>query len=258
MHTQFSQIITLSLLLCATLTLHGHAKEPANPFVSVYVETEDPMRDVQVALDRAKSTGKLLLVVMGAQWCHDSRGLAEKFDDPAVAKVLAARYETVFVDVGYLGDLRAISQRFGQAHYFATPTVMIINADTERLMNAQDMHIWGSADRLPASRYLQYFTAYADNPPAYFAPLPEHHAASIAAFEQQNAERLTKAYRILAPGLEAEDRTGKASDEFIQQWREVRRYRVSLQKDIQTIRQQAIDAPATPLVLPAYDNFSWE
>lgn len=253
-----SYFITLSLIVTATVALSAHAKEPLNPNPSVYIDSKNPMLDVQIALDAAKSADKLLLIVMGAQWCHDSRGFAAKSKDPDVAKVLADSYETVFVDVGYFKDLRAVSQRFDQAHYFATPTVMIIDPGTERLLNAGDMHIWGSADQLPTSTYLDYFTAYADNPAPQFVPLPDMHTTAISAFEEQNAQRLTNAYSVLAPGLKAEDSSGEAGDEFMQQWREVRRYRTTLQKDIQSIRKQAIESPDKSLIFPSYDDFSWE
>lgn len=225
---------------------------------SVYISSENPMLDLQNGLEKAKANEKLLLVVMGAQWCHDSRGLAEKFDDNELAHLLSDNYEIVFVDVGYYKDLRDISQRFSQAHYYATPTVMIINAQTERLINAKDMHIWGSADSIPLSKYVDYFEAYANNPSAVFVPLPQSHQSAIIAFEQKNAQRLSDAYAILVPAMKIEDKTGEANDLFMKQWREVKKYRTSLQKDIQSIRQQAIESPSRPIIFPSYAPFSWE
>lgn len=216
------------------------------------------MLDVQNALEKAKASEKHLLIVMGAQWCHDSRGLVDKFEDEELANLLSENYELIFVDVGYYKDLRDISQRFSQAHYFATPTVMIIDAQNERLINAKDMHIWGSADSMPLSKYLDYFEAYANNHSAVFVPLPESHQSAIIAFEQQNAQRLTDAYNMLVPNMKIEDQSGEANDIFITQWREVRTYRTSLQKDIQSIRQQAIESPNLPIVFPMYEPFSWE
>ncbi|MFT4769862.1 MAG: hypothetical protein ACI8RN_003016 [Glaciecola sp.] len=254
----FAYSLKLLCLLAATGAFTVEASEPSVAAESVYVASADPMLDVQQALDRAKISEKLLLVVMGAQWCHDSRGLVDKFSDPKVAGVLADNYETVFVDVGYFKDLREISRRFDQAHYFATPTVMIVNADSEQLINAKDMHIWGSADSVPTEQYLEYFSIYANNPSPQFVLLAEAQASVISAFEQDSAERLNDAYGVLAPGMQAEDKTGKAGKEFLKQWREVRRYRTSLQQDILTLRQQAQEAPDEELLLPQYPVFSWE
>jgi thioredoxin-related protein len=247
-------------LLSTAILILSSACSTNTPHVgkSVYVNSENPSLDIQNALDKAKSSDKLLLVVMGAQWCHDSRGLAEKFEDTDLANLLSANYELVFVDVGYFKDLRDISQRFGQAHYYATPTVMIINAKTERLINAKDMHIWGTADSIPMSQYIDYFATYAKNRVPVFVPLPENQESSIVAFEQRHSQRLTDAYKVLVPSMKLEDKSGEASDLFIKQWKEVKKYRTSLQIDIQNIRQQVIESPYEPIVFPNYPPFSWE
>ncbi|WOJ98486.1 thioredoxin family protein [Congregibacter brevis] len=245
-------------VLLSMLTASSWASDSSGTQESAYIASEDPMADVQKGLERARAQDKLLLVVMGAQWCHDSRGLVEKFSDSRVAELLAANYETVFIDVGYFKDLRAISRRFNQAHYFATPTVMIINADNERLINRDDMSIWGSADSVPLERYLEYFEVYAANPSPNYVPLPDAQASLVLSFEQTQSERLQSAYEHLVPGMQAEDRTGAAGKEFLQQWREVWRYRSALQKDILSLRQQAQEAPDTELVFPEYPSFSWE
>ncbi|MFK8040874.1 thioredoxin family protein [Congregibacter sp.] len=253
-----SVFFTVFGVLFSMLTASTWASDNSSSEVSAYVASEDPMADVQQGLERARAQDKLLLVVMGAQWCHDSRGLVEKFSDSRVAELLAANYETVFVDVGYFKDLREISRRFNQAHYFATPTVMIINAETERLINRDDMSIWGAADSVPLERYLEYFEIYAANPSPQYVPLPDAQASVVLSFEQTQSDRLQNAYEHLVPGMQAEDRTGTARKEFLQEWREVWRYRSTLQKDILSLHQQAQEAPDTELVLPEYPSFSWE
>ncbi|EAQ96819.2 thioredoxin family protein [Congregibacter litoralis] len=249
-------IFSCALMSMMPASVFGEASSDTQG--SVYVDSEDPMADVQRALEKAKQTDKLLLLVLGAQWCHDSRGLAEKFTDPAVAAVLDAHYETVFIDVGYFKDLREVTRRFDQAHYFATPTVMIVNAQSERLINREDMHIWGSADSVPLEKYAEYFAAYAANPSPAFVPLPPAQASVVAAFEERNARRLQSAYEHLVPAMRREDETGRASDAFLAQWREVWRYRSSLQRDIVTLRQEAQKTPESEQRLPEYAPFSWE
>jgi thioredoxin-related protein len=246
-------LITALLLLINACSAHNSQHSE-----TVYIDSDNPMLDIQTTLEKAKVNNKLLLVVMGAQWCHDSRGLANNFAKEGLAEVLSANYEVVFVDVGYYKDLRAISQRFNQAHYFSTPTVMIVNSQTEQLINAKDMHIWGAADSISLAKYIEYFEAYANNSKIVFVPLPESHESAIIAFEQQNAQRLNDAYKILVPSMKKEDKTGEANKLFFKQWDEVKRYRMSLQKDIQSIREQAIAAPGQQIVFPTYEPFSWE
>lgn len=251
--------IKILFVLSMTLThFSTNAVEASDDSETVYVSSDHPMDDVQKALVKAKSSNKLLLIVMGAQWCHDSRGLAKNFENEELANLLQENYELIYVDVGYYKDLRSISQRFDQAHYFATPTVMIINAQNERLINAKDMHIWGSADSIPLAKYLRYFTDYANNPSPTLESLPDNKKTLISVFEQLNAERLSKAYRVLTPFMEIEDRTEKENDLFYDYWNEVKEFRISLQKDIQFIREQAINSPDEPILFPTYPSFSWE
>ena len=247
-------------LFCALLfpLVMSSAAMSADEGGFAYRESTDPEADVQQALERARQGNKRLLVVMGAQWCHDSTGLAATFSEPEMAAILEQSYETVFVDVGYFKDLRGITRRFNQPHYFATPTVMIIDPESERLLNASDMYIWGSADSLPLARYLEYFDRYAKHQDSDPWVAPAVRTARLDEFEQHNSERLMDAYEKLIPGMREENRAGRASSGFYTRWREVREFRMQLQRDIQALREQAAANPEAPLSLPVYAPFSWE
>jgi hypothetical protein len=236
----------------------GCATHNSKSIPAAYMPSENPMQDVQTALETAKLENKLLLVVLGAQWCHDSTGLVEKFQDTNLAALLTQNYHTLFVDVGYLNDLSHITQRFNQAHYYATPTVMIINPATEHLINTADMHIWGAAASIPLTEYIAYFDRYANSPKTTYQALPIKHVEAIAAFEKRNAERLTDAYKILSPHLSSKDSSQEAKALFRSQWQEVRHYRTRLQKDIQSVRSRSINNSDETLVLPSYPPFSWQ
>ena len=41
-----------------------------------------------------------MLVILGANWCHDSVGLAGWFDTPRFKDMMRDRYSIVYVDVG--------------------------------------------------------------------------------------------------------------------------------------------------------------
>ncbi|MEC8419069.1 MAG: thioredoxin family protein, partial [Pseudomonadota bacterium] len=89
-----------------------------------YSPTANPLNKVVHAQSEAFKQNKLLLVVLGAQWCHDSTGLAKRFSSNEMQRILTPHYETVFVDVGMLEDRRNITERFNYPIYYATPTVM--------------------------------------------------------------------------------------------------------------------------------------
>jgi thioredoxin-related protein len=247
----FSVLIVTFLSACAS-THHTQVEHPTAP--DVYVASSNPMGDVQVALNDARSDGKHLLVIMGASWCHDSRGLASKFAEHELAKILDNHYEIVYVDVGYFNDLRHISERFDQAHYFATPTVMIINSQSEQLLNASTMAQWGRADSIPYEQYIEYFTHYANVKSAPDVTLSSQQQSLIREFKRAQGERLMKAYSVLAPNMKDEE----PSDDFIAQWREVRAYRTQLQLDIQALYDKANGQASQALDIPTYTSFSWE
>lgn len=249
----------LLALACVFAALLSACSAPVDHSdVSVYQPSNNAMQNVEEGLVQAASQNKLLLLVLGAQWCHDSRGLAENFENKQLASIIANNYHTVFVDVGYYNDLTQITQRFEQAHYYATPTVMIIEPTSMHLMNASDMSIWGNAHSIPLPEYIEYFTRYSSGNVPIYQPLPAQHVDAIKAFEDTHSKRLNKAYEVLIPNLKLEDNNEAASAQFIDQWREVKRYRTALQKDIQAIRNGAIDSPNNELVLPVYPAFSWE
>lgn len=249
------KLVSALALCCLCLIACGshHGQSPM-----VYKASINPMADVQRALDKAKANNKNLLVVMGAQWCHDSRGLASRFASDELNNILKDNYELVYVDVNYYNDLRNISQRFSQAHYFATPTVMIINPLTEALVNHKSMHIWGAADSLSMQQYIDYFTKYAKATESPNWSLSAQHKSEIASFKLYHAQRLQSAYEKLVPGLKKEDQSREAKAEFLAHWKEVRTYRMKLQKDILALHESANANPKQSLVLPDYPDFSWD
>ena len=58
------------------------------------------MADVDAALARAGVRGTKALIVIGADWCHDSRGMAARLDKPEFQTLIADNYELVYVSAG--------------------------------------------------------------------------------------------------------------------------------------------------------------
>jgi thiol-disulfide isomerase/thioredoxin len=112
----------------------------ARPFDS----KEDAKAKVDAALSRAKAGNRLALIVMGANWCHDSRALAGWFATPRFAGMIASRYELVYVDVGYRDRNLDIARRFGFKELKGTPTVLIVDG-SGKLLNKKDAPRWRNA-----------------------------------------------------------------------------------------------------------------
>jgi thioredoxin-like negative regulator of GroEL len=126
-------------------------------------ETANAQADVDAALLRAKANASLVLIVMGANWCHDSTGLADLFATPRFAAMLKERYELVYVDVGapQMGEGRNldIAKRFGIKKIKGTPTVMIVSADGE-LLNKKDAPTWRNAASRNADDVFRAFAEF--------------------------------------------------------------------------------------------------
>ena len=123
----------------------------------LFQPSQDPVANVQQALDRAGADNRLVLVVLGANWCHDSRALASRLHRPPLAELVQQHYELVFVDAGFLDKGRAVMQQFGVAHYYATPTVLIIDPSSGQVINNEDRHQWGNAYKIDMSTSVRYF-----------------------------------------------------------------------------------------------------
>jgi len=117
------------------------------------------MMDVDAALVAAKASGRNVLLVMGGNWCHDSRGLAAKFEEPELLRVIAHGYELVWVDVGRRDRNLDVAARFGVREIRGTPAVLILSPEGA-LLNRDSVHDWRTADSKPYDETLAYFKRY--------------------------------------------------------------------------------------------------
>jgi hypothetical protein len=231
----------------------------------LYPPSENAMAEVDAALARAGAAGRLALIVLGADWCHDSRALAERLQAEALAGLIAQHYETVLVDVGYLERGQDIVQPFGVPVYYATPTVLIVEPATGRLVNAGDRHQWGAAASIGMSDTVGYFTRMATARPDPQEPGGKALArlyAEIVAYERGLAARVAAGYAVVGPMLRAY-KEGRAPDEFDDAWNELSEFRNAIPGVIEDLRREARRRVAEgetdiPLSYPEFAPFSWD
>jgi hypothetical protein len=194
---------------------------------------------------QAAAKQKLLLLVLGADWCHDSEALLAQFSQPEFSRALHQRYQLVFVDVGYLQFGQATAQRYQLPLYYATPTVMIIDPVNNQLLNKNDVMHWSNAASFDKAAYQQYFI---DTDFKQQFASQQQQLAGISApvlkqinqYEQQQATKLANEYQRLGPLLQAYKASGKpASTEFNQLWRDVKTFRNAILPKVQQLQQQA-------------------
>jgi hypothetical protein len=224
------------------------------------------MANLASKLETARESHKRLLVVMGGNWCHDSRALAARLYTEPLSTTIAEHYETLFVDVGYLEKGRDVVTSLGIPVYYATPTVLIVDPVSGTVVNAQNRHQWAEAASISMEDSLAYFRQYEDagqggaegDDDAQLREL----LSEIDAFEQAQAERLYQAYAVLRPMLKAykEGDKGAFSEDL---WSEVRDYRYQVPADLDALRAEArerVAAGETDIALnyPVYPAFSWQ
>lgn len=142
-------------------------KGPPHPEAAAYAVTPDAMADVDAALTRATASGKRVLLVMGANWCHDSRALAGWLETPRFAALIADHYEVVYVDVGVPqtgeGLNLAIARRFGLDELPGTPALLVLGADG-RAVNLDTAASWRNAASRTEDAIFAELAALADTP----------------------------------------------------------------------------------------------
>ncbi|MDQ2879506.1 MAG: thioredoxin family protein, partial [Pseudomonadota bacterium] len=126
----------------------------------------DPARaaaDVAAALARAKANGHRIILVFGANWCHDSRALAGWFATPRFAAMLAPRYELVWIDVGQKDKNLDLARHFGLDGIKGTPTVLVVDSDGHPV-NLADAPSWHDASTRSEAAIYDYFARLAGGP----------------------------------------------------------------------------------------------
>jgi hypothetical protein len=263
MRILFTLITIIFITSCSLSTPHKEVEVPQH---YKFLPSATVEQDINSKLTLAKKENKKLLLVLGGQWCHDSRGLAAKFTDDKMQSILADNYQSLFIDVGYLDKGFDVVNRFGLPVYYGTPTVMIIDANTEQLINEDSMRKWLSADSIEIDQYHQYFAEMANKKQLAEKNIParlEAYYQQIEQIELTQAARIKKAYQELGPVLANFKENGvQFPEEAVTAWQQVHKLRYNLQKDLLNLKKQAKEAVAhnKPLTihLPDYGKFYWE
>lgn len=122
-------------------------------------EAADARADLEAVLTQAAADGKIALLILGGNWCHDSRALATRLEEEPLKTLIAAKFHTVFVDVGRRDRNLWLPRRFGIGTLAGTPTVLIVAPDG-RLLNRETVFELTTADSLSADLVTDYFRRY--------------------------------------------------------------------------------------------------
>ncbi|WP_414827732.1 hypothetical protein [Alteromonas sp. H39] len=221
------------LLLFALLAVTPAAAE--EPYFTV---SNNRLAYVQNAQKEAVVRDKLLLLVVGANWCHDSRALGKYLQDDALQPVLSD-YVLAKVDAAWLDNLTPVLAPYGHPAYFGTPSVMVIAPNSKQLLNRDSMQRWQSAHNESPEALASYLTGFSQGRSDGIDKNVQNTPLPLAAFEAEQAARLYAAYAVLGELL-AQEKSGDSnvSTTLNAYWREVSEYRHQLQSDLSELHRR--------------------
>ena len=209
----------------------------------------DERAEVDAVLVRAAERDRLALIVIGANWCHDSEALMESLETPEAAAVLAAEYELGLVNVGLFEGGYETASRFGQPVYTHTPTLLIIDPETEQLVNWGDHYIFRDAYKMEPADVTAYLVEKADR--SGWREEPRAGREVIDRWAEENAARIRTGYDHLASFGSID------SDGVREAWPPLRDLRYDFGEDY-AAALVALSEGDAPGELPVYDPLPWE
>lgn len=230
----------LSLLLALMPAFTVAAKSTGEAFPR-FEDTAAFQAALDESLELARAEGRLLMVVLGANWCHDSEAFVDLLDARKVRKLVRDRYVVQNVDIGYYENVREIVGVLGVPVIYGTPTAFVFDPESGALLNRDTLPLWRNAALMDTGDAIDYFDAFEPGPPsADPAPSPAlaEALAAIDTFETRQAERIFQAWDVLGP--EMRDREDILKDRaFQKRWDRLAAYRGTVAADVAALREDA-------------------
>ncbi|MGH7025784.1 thioredoxin family protein [Brevundimonas sp.] len=165
---QIPLIVSAALALTACASAPSPVPMPAaapRPEARSYHVSDNASADVDAALARARQSGKRVLLVMGANWCSDSRALAGWLVTDRFAELIERKYELVFVNIGMPksgdGHNLGIARRFGVPELPGLPNVLVLTSDGV-LVNPTTATSWRNAESRTGDAIYEELATLAD------------------------------------------------------------------------------------------------
>jgi thioredoxin 1 len=154
----------LSLLIAAPMLFLARAPEAAD---LPYDEAASPAAELPAALEKARVSGKRVLIVFGANWCPDCRVLDHELHAPGdVSKLIDKRYVVLKVDVGHFDKNLDFTRLYGEPIAKGIPSVVVVTPKNEVVYETRAGEL-AEARQMGDSAIYQFFENVADKPGGY-------------------------------------------------------------------------------------------
>ena len=160
------QLAGLLLVLGTAQSALLAAEAPnAAPAAAKYYPAEANARAaLDAALSEAAAQNKLAVIVFGADWCHDSRALAQVLQSDAFKTEFGGRYAVAFIDVGVPqtghGTNLDLVRLFGVKDLKSTPALFVVSAQGKVLNSRKDAVSWRNAESRGTEKVLAWFRGF--------------------------------------------------------------------------------------------------
>jgi protein disulfide-isomerase len=98
-----------------------------------YDESANAGAQIEQALAAAKAHHGKVLVIFGANWCEDCRALDQALKSDRNARLIAAEFTVVKVDVGRFNRNLDIAKAYGNPIKKGIPAAVVLSADNQVL-----------------------------------------------------------------------------------------------------------------------------
>ena len=116
------------------------------------------------ALTHAAASKAKAVIVFGADWCHDSRALAQVLTSAAFNREFGSRFEVTFINVGrpQTGEGRNLDlvKRLGVKNLKSTPALFVLRGDGKLLNGKKDAVSWRNAESRGTDKVLAWFRGF--------------------------------------------------------------------------------------------------
>jgi thioredoxin 1 len=99
----------------------------------VYPPPEKAAHDLQLARQRAKTSGKLLMVIFGGNWCEDCRVLHARLSESPTREYVEKHFEVVSINIGEMNANLQIAKDLGVTLSKGVPAAGFFDADGKRV-----------------------------------------------------------------------------------------------------------------------------